>query len=49
MYVVLKDIEDFEIIEICSCLNKESTIEAKFALIDFMYKFKDKKYLYTAY
>ena len=34
-------------LEISSCLNKESMKEVKLALVDFMYKFKDKIYEYT--
>ena len=34
-------------LEISSCLSKESMKEVKLALVDFMYRFKDKKYYYT--
>ena len=45
--IVFKHIEDFEMLEISSVLSKESMKEVKLALVDFMYRFKDKIYQYT--
>ena len=45
--IVFKYLENFEMLEIRSVLSKESMKEVKLALVDFMYKFKDKIYGYT--
>ena len=45
--IVFKHIEFFEMLEISSVLSKESMRDVKLALIDFIYRFKDKIYRYT--
>ena len=45
--IAFKHIENFEMLEISSALSKESMKDVKLALIDFMYKFKDRIYKYT--
>ena len=45
--IVLKDLEDFGMIELSSGLKVETVEEVKSTLVDFMYRFKDKQYLFT--
>ena len=42
----MQNIEDIETLELNSNLNKESMNEVISALVDFMFRFKDKKYKY---
>ena len=45
--IVLQNLEDIETLELNSNLDKESINEVKSVLVDFMFRFKDKKYKYT--
>ena len=46
-YLALTYLKDFEMLEVSSGLSKEIMKDIKLILVDFIYKFKDKKYKYT--